>query len=454
MTIRRQWLIVLITTAILAVAVNSLVLSSLTNRYFDNYTTENYDSHLTQLVEFSKQALLEDSYTNDQISTQLESHLVDPIVKIELYDANGQLIAKIQSDEAEETRGMMKNRAMNSMFGTASEEVDNVEISNSGVLLGKLYITRYSSLGNSIGNRMFKVSLINNSLLSVGLVLIFVIIFGVLISRKMSRDLTNTASLALNIDLGNPTEVKLSKVREIRTIQQSLETLKTRLKLKQTSRKNLVDELVHQTRTPLTILKTHLEAFEDGIVEMTPEEIKICEDQIDNITAMIANMSSMLDAEKDTEAIKSEEFELNQLLKQIIGGLKVQFEKKQIDLSVKSNHKVVLKTDKYKLSQSIYNVLTNAYKFTEARGTVSISYMTSKDELVMTIEDSGIGISEKDKEHLFEAYYRGDNTNNIIGEGIGLYIAKENINKIQGAISVVSEVGSGSKFIIKIPKNI
>lgn len=263
----------------------------------------------------------------------------------------------------------------------------------------------------------------------------------------------NTTSLALNIDLGNKTSIKPSKVREIRIIQQSLETLQSRLKLKQTSRKRLLDELVHQTRTPLTILKTHLEGLEDGVISMTSKEIKTCEAQIENITSIISNMSGMLDAEKDIDSIKFEKFELNQLLKQIIGGLKLQFDKKHINLSLLTNQRTVIKSDKYKLSQCIYNIITNAYKFTAPNGSVSISYEAVGEEVSIMIEDSGTGIGDNDKKHLFEAYYRGINSNNTSGEGIGLFVVKENLDKMNGTISVKSELGKGSRFIIKIPRD-
>lgn len=451
MTIKRQWMLFLILAAVLSVAVNSFVLSSLINRYFIDYTTANYNKHFSQIVEFSKKALSEKSYSKQQLEMQLETHLSDPINRIKLYDSNGNLLADV-GNGSNQMSGMMRNGMMNRMMGKPSEEIDSLDISNAGITLGKLNITRYSSIGNSMETRMFTASLVGNSILSFGIVLIFVLIIGAFVSKKMSKDLRKTAQQAIDIDLGNQSNIEKSKVKEIRTIQQSLETLQSRLKLKQTSRKRLIDELVHQTRTPLTILKTHLEGFEDGIISMTPEEIRTCEAQIENITSIITNMSGMIDADKDIDTVKIEQFELNHLLKQIIGGLRVQFDKKAIELHLLSHQKISVKTDQYKLSQCIYNILTNAYKFTEPNGKVTIEYKEAGEELTIEVEDTGSGIAEEDKKRLFDAYFRGKNSNNTIGEGIGLYVVKENLNKINGKINVESELGKGSKFIIKIPK--
>jgi len=231
-----------------------------------------------------------------------------------------------------------------------------------------------------------------------------------------------------------------------------LESSRTRLKLKQKSRKALIDQLIHQTRTPLTILRTHLEGIEDGVIDMTPEEIKTCENQIENITFIITNMSGMIDAEKKIEELHIEDFEFSQIIKQIVNGLKVQFEKKKIALKITQYQKVMISTDKYKLSQVIYNILTNAYKFTEPNGTVHLYYQSTSENLILTIEDNGPGISEEDQDKIFDAYYKADINGNMVGEGIGLFVAKEILTSINGSITVESNLNKGSKFIIVIPK--
>lgn len=450
MTVKRQWMLVLILTMVISVAVNSLMLSILIKRQFIDYSTENYNSHISQLEEFSKKMLVENSYSRQQIAMQLESHLSDPINEIRLYDMDGNLLAYAASNR-HQMMGMMGNRMMNRMMGNASEEIDSVDIVYDEDIIGRLNIKRYSSIGNSLATRNFVVSLIGSSLISFGLVFILVFIIGMIISNKMTKDLRLTAQQAVAIDLGDAVHVQKSHVKEIRMIQQSLETLQARLRLKQTSRKKLVDELVHQTRTPLTILSMHLEGFQDGVIQFTPDEIKNCESQIDNITSIITNMSSMIDAEKDIDLTEFEQIELNHMLKQIIGGLKMQFDKKGIDIQLLSQHKLILDTDRYKLSQAIYNLLTNAYKFTGSGGKVTVDYGEFQDGVRIIIEDTGTGIRREEQSKIFEAYYRGSSSDDYSGEGIGLYVVKQNIAKIGGSIEVESEYGEGSRFIIWMP---
>lgn len=456
MTIKKQWLLTLVLVAVFSVTINSLILSTLTNGYFKDYMKDNYDKHLNQIVAYLADALQDENYSENQIAVDLETHLTDPITRIKVYDKNGDLISDVSVDvQSYAGNGMMNGmmgKQMGRMMNRESEEVDHADVTSGGVVLGQVNITKYSSVENSYATWMFQSSLLKNSIYSIGIVLIFAVILGIMISNRMSKALIGTAEMAQNIDLGKDTLVQRSNVKEIRVIQQSLEMLQSRFKLKQKSRKALIDQLVHQTRTPLTILKTHLEGIEDGVIAMDSEEINVCENQIENITAIITNMSSLIDAEKEETTITLEEFELGQLVKQIVNGLKAQFEKKRIDLKFTDYEKVLIKTDKYRLSQTIYNILTNAYKFTEPDGKVTVSYQVNPGHIILKFEDNGPGIRKEDQAKIFDAYFKKDVFTGSAGDGIGLYVAKENMAIINGTITVNSDLGKGSKFTLTIPK--
>jgi len=449
MTIRKQWMLALVVSAALSVIVNSLVLNIRINQYFVDYSTENYNTHVSQVVQFSTEALSADEYTSQQLEMQLTSHLSDPITRIRLYRADGQLLSDVSVSRS--MMGMMRYGSASRMMGTTAEEIDSIDIQKDGALLGKLMITRYSSVGNSIATRQFALSLVTNSLLSFGIVFALTLVLGYFLSKRMSKDLIQTAEQAVNIDLGQEKRYPKSHVPKIQTIQESLEALQARLKLKQTSRKKRIDELVHQTRTPLTILRTHLEGFQDGIIQFTPEEVQTCESQIDNLSSIITNMSGLIDAEKDVGELSLTNVDVSALIRQIIAGLKAQFDQKSITLETRSHPKISVYTDPYRLSQAVYNLLTNAYKFTPSGGRVSIAYEVIDEELVISVQDTGIGIPPEEQAKVFEAYYRGNNAASTSGEGIGLYLAKENLQQIGGTIELVSKPGNGSTFSIRLP---
>ncbi len=451
-SIRQQWLSVLIFIAVLSVAVNALVLSALINRYFLEYTTKNYEAHVEQITLYSQRSLQNLDMNKNQMAMDMETHLSDPITSIKLYDALGELLIEVSKDQRFGP-DMMRDGMMSNMMGGFFEEMDRIDLKDdTGAKIGQLNILRYSSLENSMATRMFRVALFTNSLISVGLVIIMSVVLGLIVSKKMSRDLKDTSVLAQKIDIGEDLEIQSSKVMEIRIIQERLEALRSKLKLKQRSRKNLTDALLHQTRTPLTILKSHFEGYEDGLIHFTEDEIKTCENQIEDLTVIIENMSGMIDADQDMDEVRVEEFDVHAMLTRIVKGLSVQFERKGITLMLNSHEKIKIKSDPYKLSQAIYNILTNAYKYTNGNGRVVVNYQEKDGRVSISVKDDGIGIEKEEIGQIFNAYYRGGNANKTQGEGIGLHVVKENLKSIQGTVDVTSMLNVGTEFTIKIPK--
>lgn len=440
-----MWLAVLVIMSVLVVGINAMILSTLTDRYFTYYLNENYDLHIEQILEYTRKTFLEEEVSYKQMAIELETHLNDPIIQIKVYNKEGDLLVDVSDDY--HMRGNM-------MGHNSSDEVIQYEITDNSGVIGKLNVTLHSVAENSFVARRFKGSLLINSLYSVLIAIGISLAIGIFISKKMSNSLQETAKIASDIQMGAMSEVKPSFIKEVNAIRESLGELNTRLKLKQRSRKVLIDQLVHETRTPLTILKSYLEAKEDGLIEFTDEEIGTCQKQIEDITAIIANMSSRIDANKDNDIIHIEKFEFNYMINQIVAGLSAQFSKKNITLKLISDDKITVVTDKDKLSQSIYNLITNAYKYTENDGEVIISYFHTDNRLIIKIQDTGIGINPKEQEQIFKAYYRVPSSTYIEGDGIGLYIVKNNLEKIGGNITVKSKVKSGSIFVIEIPINL
>ena len=446
MTIRRQWLLVLTVTAVLAVCINSLLFGTMINRYFLNYSSESYQEHVGQLEQLSKKALLDGGLTAEQVSMQLESHLDDPIVNIKLYSADGSLLGQAGT-QAGRMSGMMGN-----MMRQNAEEVDSITLTEGQTTIGFLHITRYATLSQSLGPLRFLGSLVRSAAFSFGIVLVVVVLIGLWVSRRLSRDLRQTAAQALAVDMGESVNYRPSKVREIRILQASLQELRNRLNIRQTVRKRALDELVHQTRTPLTILQTHLEGVADGMLAMDAPEIGVCREQIGSIEASIANISTLLDAELKTDDPVAEPVDLAALLRQIVRGLKVQFDQKGVALSLQADVQGKWNTDRYKLSQCVYNLLNNAYKYTGAGGSVVLTCRQSGQVVTLSVRDTGQGISPADLVHLFDAYYRGQGTQAILGDGLGLYVVRENMRQLGGSVQVHSVPGQGSEFVLTLPQ--
>ncbi len=446
MKLRNLLLFALVFVSIISIIINAFILSSLTNKNFNSYIEDMYNQNINDLYEYAKEVLENDSNINvNQISVTLNSFLDDPITGINIYDSDGILLVSVNSS-SHYNGGMMGN-----MMGQAYDQIEKFDIISNGSKIGTINIEIKSINNTSYISAGFKSSLFRNSIYSILVAIIIATIIGIFISKKVSKSLKNTAKIATGIQIGEETIEKPSTIKEVQAIRDSLSELSTRLKLKQRSRKTLIDELVHQTRTPLAVLKSHIEAIEDGLIVADKEELSICSQQVDNISSIISNMSSLIDAQKEIDDIFIEEIDIHSTFKQIINGIKPQFNSKKIKLDLLTNDTFKIKTDKYKLNQAIYNILTNSYKYTDENGQVFINYFKSDNELTIEISDNGIGIDNDELEKIFQAYYRGSNTHISKGDGIGLYIVKENIEKLGGFVLVESKKGKGSTFTLKLP---
>lgn len=332
MTLRRLWLVILILVSVMAIAVNAIILTFLTDRYFSDYLNESYTLHVNQIIEYTTSALESEDISYDQMSIELESHLFDPIIGIRLYEPDGKLLIEVDSDyhiNGGMMNSMMGSRMMERIMDTTSEEVHQYEIIAEGKVIAIMNITLHSLAENSFVARRFKGALLANSLYSIAIAIGIALVVGAVISQKMSKSLKDTEKLASDIRLGKDVHHQSTNIKEVNSIRESLMELNTRLRLKQKNRKSLIDQLVHQTRTPLTILQSHIEAIEDGVIEVDEKELQVCQDQIADITTIISNMSSMIDAEKDTDELRIESFDFGNMLKQIRQGLVAQFMNKK-----------------------------------------------------------------------------------------------------------------------------
>ncbi|MFZ7120828.1 MAG: sensor histidine kinase [Eubacteriaceae bacterium] len=447
MTIKRQWVAMMIIIAVMAIVVNSLLYSALIDKYFLSYIGENYNNQIEEIQEYSSFLILNESYTSGQMKMELRKYLDDPIVGITIYDISGNIVASVRENKKMHN-SMMRRREV-------VEQNDDYDLVNENKDVGRVIITRQGTVESSLTSIKFKNALLVNSLLSGVIVLFFAIIVSLFISKKTTRDLIFTANYAKSMDVNEENKLKFSNIKEIKDIQNSLKILSTKLKLKQKSRKQKVDTIIHQARTPLTIIKSHLEGAIDGVVLMDETRLENCKHQVDNLTHIITNLNEVIETDQNQEQIDVETYNLVEELKKIVKGLNVQFEKKGIELIFICKEVIKITTDKYKLNQSIYNILTNAYKFTEVGGRVEVkvNYL-NKNKVKISICDNGVGIAEEELDKVFDAYYRSNISQSIAGEGLGLFVARNNIEAIKGTIDVKSSIDKGSCFRIVIPNNI
>lgn len=441
MTIRRQLSLLMLLLILVSVIINSLISTNYIDSYFKNYVSDQYDENVRAITTFSRNILVEGVQNRVRAQSELENFVDDPIVAIAIYDASGNQVAYVEDSMFNMHRGMM-------MGGMYDVKNDTITLTNGLKEVGILVITRNADVQSSETVRLFKMAMLMGTLLSGAVVLVMSLGLISLSSKRITKDLRNTAQFARSIELGEIKKVEGSKTLEIKALQMSLQNLSNKLKLQKATRKQKTDQLAHETRTPLTILRTNIEGALDGIVEVNESRLESCLSEIENLSILISNMNEVIEYETDEVNVVIRNYDIVKEIKKVIKGLNVQFKKKGLELNYDGPTQFDVNQDSALLNQALYNLLTNAYKFTnEGRVTVELKQIETTGWSLI-VSDTGIGISEDDMERVFDAYYRSLQTSNIDGDGLGLYITKNNVDSIGGALTVESRVGEGSQFTI------
>ena len=233
----------------------------------------------------------------------------------------------------------------------------------------------------------------------------------------------------------------------------------------------LLTSLSHDIRTPITSIIGYTDAIKkellkDGlnykydlqsVIENhnTLENNKVIENYIDIVREKSYSLKEYLDNVFDWFKLNSNEFyldlkdtEITELSRNIIKSWIVIFEEKDIDFDIEIEEKeIICNLDQNAYARVINNIIQNAVEHSKTKK-IQISIKEEFRKIFITIKDFGVGIEPDDLEHIFDRLYKCDKARNKVGSGLGLYITKELVEKMNGCIDVKSEVGEGTEFEI------
>ncbi|MDD5098471.1 MAG: HAMP domain-containing sensor histidine kinase, partial [Candidatus Pacebacteria bacterium] len=215
----------------------------------------------------------------------------------------------------------------------------------------------------------------------------------------------------------------------------------------------------HELRTPITVIKGYVEmVLEDtssGLSNDAKENLNIVNSSADRLASLIEDMLNVSRIEQGRLKIETKEMDVWPLIEETVKEMKVQSNQKGLELSaiLEPDAKSMVNIDKDRFKQVLINIIGNSIKYTPS-GSVEIKVKNNREKnLVVMIKDTGIGMSAKDREKLFQKFYRvkTQKTESITGTGLGLWITKQIIELMNGTISVDSMEGVGTQVTIEIP---
>ena len=224
-------------------------------------------------------------------------------------------------------------------------------------------------------------------------------------------------------------------------------------------RKDFVANVSHELKTPLTSINGFVETLimnEDLPSEKRNRFLAIIQKESDRLKRLIEDILLLSSIESKNNLV-TENILLYDVFKEVYEMINYIANSKNIDLSYNfEDEKIVVQAYSDYLKQLLLNLIDNAIKYTPEGGKVTVNQFTRNDEIVIEVIDNGVGIPKEDQSKIFQRFYRVDKarSRSVGGTGLGLAITKHIVHSLKGSISVESELGEGSKFIVRLPKKI
>ncbi|PEV97036.1 two-component sensor histidine kinase [Bacillus cereus] len=241
---------------------------------------------------------------------------------------------------------------------------------------------------------------------------------------------------------------------EIGVLVKSINDMTDELNAMEKMRQEFVSNVSHEIQSPLTSIKGFARALQDNNLseEKRKHYLTIIETETTRLSKLSQNLLKLTLLESEEYIPERVTYRLDQQLKQIVLNSEPLWAEKEIELEL-DLEKVQITADQESMSQVWINLIHNSIKFTPSGGTITIQLKEHEELVEVRIHDNGIGISEEQKQHVFERFYKADSSRNRAhgGSGLGLAIVKKVVDLHQGEIKVESEEGNGTGFIVRIP---
>lgn len=222
-------------------------------------------------------------------------------------------------------------------------------------------------------------------------------------------------------------------------------------------RRDFVANVSHELKTPLTSIKGFVETLLSGALEDKENNrnfVKIIQNHTERLDKLVDDLLSLSHLESQGIVIDKKEFNLTLQVKEVILGFKSQIKDKGLEVVDQLPQDFIINADKDRIEQVLINLINNAIKFNKEKGFIKIYNQDLDGNIKIIIEDSGMGIPQRDIPRIFERFYRVDKarSHELGGTGLGLSIVKHIVELHGGHVGIESTEGLGSKFWFILPK--
>ncbi|WP_208589936.1 sensor histidine kinase [Gracilibacillus suaedae] len=427
----------------------------------------NYSMNETeqQLVQLSEKYATQVNSIDDPENLQLLEHLADMTdTSAVILDQNGEtvlqtnwhnditdeVLANPQIKQLEAGETIVEDYTFNSTtYLKVAQPIANQDTIQGSVVL----FSSFGLISNSIHNIIFFVILA-----SLGAVAL-AIGFTFFISKKLGAPLIAMEKVAKQIaeKKNFSLRVDYKATDEIGSLAHAINHLSETLERYQTNRNEFFSNITHELKTPLTYVKGYANAVRHEMYQSKEERdefLEIIENETDHISNLMDDLTDLSKIEEGKIDLNKEDININKLAEEMIRRSQFRASEKGLSLHLDiPDSTVFLFADKNRLDQVLTNLVENAVRYTE-KGSITLTVTEERNDVIMQVKDTGIGIKKEDIPYLFERFYRVDKSRSRAngGTGLGLAIVKNLVEMHEGDIHVDSELNKGTTITLRLPK--
>jgi signal transduction histidine kinase len=241
--------------------------------------------------------------------------------------------------------------------------------------------------------------------------------------------------------------------REFRRLAKSFNHMTAELEHAELQRRNLTADVAHELRTPLHIIQGNLEGMLDGVYDASSQHVNATLDETHLLARLVEDLQTLSLAEAGELPMHMVSVDIFDLLEDVRTSFSGQAEAAGVVLIVDAE-KISVIGDGDRLDQVLSNLVANALRHTPTGGRISLKAAANLTGVLMSVKDTGEGIPPENLEYIFDRFWKGDRSRGRTvghGSGLGLAIARQLVRNHGGQISVESELGQGSEFVISLP---
>lgn len=285
------------------------------------------------------------------------------------------------------------------------------------------------------------------------IVLLLAALFSYILSKILTKDIIRLNDSANDMAKGNYNVVfPNSDIKEINELAETLNYAKDELQKTDNLRKDLIANVSHDLKTPLTMIRAYAEMVRDITYKddkKREENLNIIINEVDRLNLLVSDILDLSRIQSDINELEYSEFDIISTCNEIINRFEIFAEKEKYSFEFKHKDKeIIIKADKKKLEQVIYNLIGNAINYAGKDKKVIVTIKKEKDGIHVEVKDNGKGIDPEEIKYIWDKYYKNDKNHkrNVVGTGLGLSICKNILEKHKYKYGINSIKGKGSTF--------